>query len=125
MDSLVHNENIATEYLNKQANIMESYDEAMDIIKEYKDIIKKNKKNIKLFPYQEGKVLRKFKENRKLKSSVEQFKTTKGTIIFNMNIVKLVDKYPKVITSSVTLNFLKNYYKDINNICKENKDDFK
>ena len=61
MDSLVHNENIATEHLNKQANIMESYDEAMDIIKEYKDIIKKNKKNIKLFPYQEGKVLRKFK----------------------------------------------------------------
>ena len=44
MDSLVHNENIATEYLNKQANIMESYDEAMDIIKEYKDIIKKTKR---------------------------------------------------------------------------------
>ena len=42
-----------------------------------------------------------------------------------MNIVKLVDKYPKVITSSVTLNFLKNYYKDINNICKENQEDFK
>ena len=44
MDSHFHNENIATEYLNNQANMVESYDEAMDIIKEYKDIIKKTKR---------------------------------------------------------------------------------
>ena len=28
----------------------------------------------------------------------------KGTIIFKINIVKLVDKYPKIMTSSRTLN---------------------
>ena len=42
-----------------------------------------------------------------------------------MNIIKLVDRYPKVMTSSVTLNFLKNCYKHIKNICKENQEYFK
>ena len=43
---------------------------------------------------------------------------------FKMNIVKLVDKYPKIMTSLVTLNFLGSYYKDIKNICKENQEHF-
>ena len=84
-DSLVYNENNDREDLNEQANIMESYEEAMDIIKEYKDIIKTNKKNI----------------------------------------IQLVGKYPKMMKGSVTLNFLKIYYKDIKNVCKENEEDFK
>ena len=42
-----------------------------------------------------------------------------------MNTVKLVDKYPKMMTSSVTLTFLKSYYMDIKNICKESQEDFK
>ena len=46
---------------------------------------------------------------------------TKGTIIFKIIPFKVVDKYPKIMTLSVTLNFLKGYYKDIKNICKENK----
>ena len=45
MGSLVYNGNINTEDLNEQANIVEGYKEAMDIIKEYKNIIKINKKN--------------------------------------------------------------------------------
>ena len=42
-----------------------------------------------------------------------------------MNLVKLVDKYLKMMTSSVTLNFLKSYYKDIKKNCKRNHEDFK
>ena len=41
-----------------------------------------------------------------------------GTITFKVNIVNLVDKYSKMMTPSITLNFLKSYYKDIKNICK-------
>ena len=81
----------------------------MNIIKEQEDIIKTNKKNITFFAYQQGKVFRKFKENRKFKSLVERFKITKGTIIFKINIFKLIDKYPKMLTSSITLNFSKTY----------------
>ena len=77
---------------------------AMDIIKEYEDIFKTNKKNIISFAYQEGKVCRKFKGNRKFKSLLDWFKITKGTIIFKINIVKLVEKYLKMMASSITLN---------------------
>ena len=42
-----------------------------------------------------------------------------------INIVRLAVKYPKMIILSVTLNFLKSYYLDIKNICKENHGDFK
>ena len=65
---------------------MESWEKAKDIIKEYKDIIKTNQKNVLLFAYSQGKVFRKFKENRKFESFVEQFKISKGTIIFKMNM---------------------------------------
>ena len=66
----------------------------MDIKKECIDIIKTNKNNMKFFTYQQGKIFRKFK------SLVEQFKITKGTTIFKMNIAKLVDKYPKMMNFS-------------------------
>ena len=89
-------------------------------MKEYKDIIKTNKKNIIFFAYQQDEVFRKFKQNRKLKNLVERFKITKGTIVYKINIVKLIDKDPKIMTSSITLNFSKSCHKDIKNICKEN-----
>ena len=126
MDSLVYNENTDKEDLNKWANVVESFEEAMDFIKKYEeDIIKTNKKNVIFFAYQQGKVFRKFKENRKFKNLVEQFKITKGTIMFKINIFKLVGEYPQMMTSSVTLKFLKSNHKYINNISKENQEDFK
>ena len=107
IDSFVYNENINTKDLNELEDRVEGYKEAMIIIKEYEDIIKTSKMNIIFFAYQQGKVFRKFKENRKFKSLVEQFEITEGTIIFRINIVKIVDKYPKMITSLITLNFKK------------------
>ena len=47
IDSFVYNENSTTEDLNMRAK--KDYEEAMNIIKEYEDIIKTNKKNIILF----------------------------------------------------------------------------
>ena len=51
---------------------------------------------------------------------VGKSKIHKSTIIFKINISELIDKHPKLMKSSVTLGFLKNYYKDIKQICKEN-----
>ena len=58
--------NINTEDLNEQANIVESYEESMGIIKKYKDTIKTNKKNIIFFAYKQGKVFSKLKEDLKV-----------------------------------------------------------
>ena len=37
----------------------------------------------------------------------------KSTIIFKINLLKLIDKYPRLMKSSVNLNFLKRYLKGI------------
>ena len=53
------------------------------------------------------------------------FNVNRSTIIFKTYIVKMVDKYPKLKNSSLSLNFLKMYFKDIKGICKENVKEFK
>ena len=71
--------------------------------------MKTNKKKIIGFAYEQGKIFKKFKEDTKFKNLIEQFGISKSAIIFKINIVKLVDKYKKMVKSSVTLNFLKRY----------------
>ena len=76
---------------------MESCEEAMDIIKEYEDIIETNKKKINFFAYQQGKGVENLRNIENLKFLLNNLtKITKGTIIFKINIVKLVDKYTKM-----------------------------
>ena len=91
IDSLGFNENIDKEELNMHADRVNDCQEALNIMKECGDIIKTNRKKL----YQQGKVLRKFKENRNFKNLAEKFKITKGTIIFKINIVKLIYKISK------------------------------
>ena len=121
LDSFVYNESITKEGLSTREDNVEDCQEAMKIIEEYENIIKTNKKNVILFAYEQGKIFKKFKEDRKFKNLVEQFKINKSTTIFKINIVKLADKHWNMLTSSLTLNFLKSCYKDFKNICKENQ----
>ena len=112
-ESFVYYEKIGKEDLKARVNNVEDYE----------NIIKKNKKNIIRFTYQHGKIFKKFIENRKFKNLLQQLKINEITVIFKRNIVKLVDKYPKILTSPIALNFLKSYYKDIKNICKEKQEE--
>ena len=110
--------------MSARVDTVEDSQEALKIIEEYDNIIKTNKKNTILFAYEQGKIFKRFKEHRIFKNLVEQFKINKSTIIFKINIAKLLNKHPKILTSLITLNFLKSYYKDIKNICKENQEWF-
>ena len=66
-----------------------------------------------------------FKDKEKFIKLVYEFKVHKSTtIIFKINIFTLIDKQPKLMKSSMTLDFLKNYYKGIKQICKENSNEF-
>ena len=89
------------------------------------DIIRTKKKNIICIAYHQEKVFQKFKEKDKFIKLVKEVKAHKTTMIFKINIVKLIDKYPKLMKSPVPLYFLKNYFKDIKEICSENLDEFK
>ena len=57
-------------------------------------------------------------------TTVHKFNVTKNTMIFKINIVKLIDKYPKLMKTSVALNVLKNYFKDIKEVWNEYSKEF-
>ena len=125
IDSIVNNDAIETEELNEKAEKVDKPEDAVDIIKKYGEFIRTKKKGIISIAYHQGKIFKRFREKEKFMELVSEFKTHKSMIIFKINIFKLIDKHPKLMKSSATLGFLKNYYKNINQICQENSYEFK
>ena len=75
--------------------------------------------------FYQGIIFKRFKEKEKFQEMVGKLKIHKSTITFKINVFKLIEKYPKLMRSSVTLTFLKNYLKDIKKVCEDNLSDFK
>ena len=48
-----------------------------------------------------------------------------STVHFKLNLLKLLEKYTKLKKPSLTLKFLKNYFKSIKETCKESGTEFK
>ena len=55
---------------------------------------------------------------------MNEFKPHKSTVIFKINIFKLIDKQLKLMKSPLKLDFSKYYCKDIKQICNENSNQF-
>ena len=122
--SMINNEVVETDELNKQAEEVQKPEDAADLIKQYEDIIRTKKKAIINITFHQGKVFKKFKDKEKLITLVSQLGIHKTTIIFKIDIFKLCEKYPKLLKSSIGFGFLKNYFKDIKEICSENAKEF-
>ena len=63
-----------------------------------------------MLTYQQGEIFRRFKTNNKFTSAVSEFKISKTTINFKIDIVKFTDKYPKMWTSCISLFYLKKQF---------------
>ena len=124
VESIVINDIIETDGLNKKAEEVRKPEETAAVIKQYEVIIWTKKKGIISIAYHQGKVFKKFKDKEKFIKLINQFKVHKTTIIFKINIFKLCEKYPKLLKSSIGLDFLKNYYKDLKETCNENAKEF-
>ena len=124
IDSIVNHDIIETQELNEKADRLEIPEDAAAVIKQYEDIIRTKKKNIISIAYHQGKVFKRFKDEEEFIRLVNEFKVHRSTIIFKINIFKLIGKYPKLMKSSIGLGFLKNYFKDIKQICEENSKEF-
>ena len=122
--SMVNNDLIETDKLNKKAEKVEKPENAAAVIKQYEEIIRTKNKGIISIAYHQGKVFKKFKDKVKFIKLVNEFKVHKTTIIFKINIFKLNEKDPKLMKLSIGLGFLKNYYKDIKEVCNENSNEF-
>ena len=94
------------------------------MIKQYEEILRTKRKGIVSVAYYQDNIFKLFKEREKFIQMVSKLKIHKSTIIFEINVFKLIQKHPKLMKSSVTLTFLKNYFKDIKQICEENSREF-
>ena len=56
---------------------------------------------------------------------VSRLGVSKLTIVFKIALFKLINNYPKVKNSSLSLHYFKKYLKTIREICKENASEFK
>ena len=115
--SMVNNEVVETDELNKQAEEVQKPKDTANLIKQYEDIIRTKKKGIINIAFHQGKVFKKFKDKEKFITLVSQLGIHKTTIIFKINIYKLCEK---LLKSSIGLGFLKKHFKDILEICSEN-----
>ena len=107
---------VETEELNEQAGIVDKPEDTADPIKKYEEILRTKRKGIIYVAYHQGKVLSRFREKERFVRLVADFGVQKGMIIFKINVFRLLDKYPRFKKSSVTLSFMKNYFKDIKQI---------
>ena len=120
----VNNDTIETVELNEKAEKVQKPEEAADIIKEYEEILHTKRKGIITIAYHQGKVFSRFLEKNKFTTLVRRFGIHKNTIVFKINVFKLISKHPRLMKSYVTLKFLKNYLKDIRQICQKNVSEF-
>ena len=66
IDSMVMNDVIESDELNKQAEEVQKPEDAADLIKHYEGIIRTKKKGIINIAFHQGKVFKKFKDKEKL-----------------------------------------------------------
>ena len=122
LESITINNAVEIDEINKWADKVEKLKDAPNIIKDYEKILRTKKKGIIAVAFHQRKVFKRFKE--KFMQMVGNLKIHKNTIIFKINLFKLIEKHSKLMKYSVTLMFLKNYFKYIKQICKENSSKF-
>ena len=80
IESMVNNDIIETEELNKMAEEVEKPEDAAAVIKQYEDIIRMKKKNLISITYHQGKVFKRIKDKEKFIRLINEFKVHKSTI---------------------------------------------
>ena len=106
-------------------NCTESKEDAAKVIHEFEEI-KNKKSDIVWLAYYQGKIFQKFRsKERFVNDVVTKFKVSKSTILFKIALSRLIDKYPKIKNSSLSLHYFKKHLKLIKEVCKESASEFK
>ena len=126
-DSLANDKkNENTDIEEMANNCMENQEDAAKVVHEFEEIIKNKKTDIVWLAYYQGKIFQKFKsKERFVNDMVTKFKVSKSTIVFKIALCRLIDEYPKIKISSLSLHYFKKHLKLIKDICKESASEFK
>ena len=105
---------------------MTSKEDPANVIHEFEEIIKNKKSDIVWLAYYQGKIFQKFRsKERFVNDVVTKFKVSKSTIVFKITLSKLIDKYPKIKNSSLSLQYFKKHLTLIKELYKESASEFK
>ena len=98
-------------------NCMESEEDAAKVIHKFEEIIKNKKSDIVWLAYYQGKIFQKFRsKERFVNDMVSKFKVSKSTIVFKIALSKLIDEYPNIKNSSLSLPYFKKQLKLIKQV---------
>ena len=101
------NENTDIEQMAK--NCTKSKEDAAKIIHEFEEIIRNKKSDRVWLAYHQDKIFQKFRlKERFVNDMVPKFKVNKTTIVFKIALSRLIDRYPKIKDSSLSLQYFKN-----------------
>ena len=105
---------------------MASEEDPANVIHEFEEIIKNKKSDIVWLAYYQGKIFQKFRsKERFVNDVVTKFKVSKSTIVFKIALTKLIDKYPKIKNSSLSLQYFKTHLTLIKELYQESASEFK
>ena len=82
--------------LNNRADNLANYEEAIPVIREYKTIVRSQKNRILNVVYIQGFFFKEFTEPNKFVETVKEIDVSKSTISFDVNLIKIFDKYQKL-----------------------------
>ena len=81
-------------------------EDAVKVIQEFGKIIRNKKSNMVWLAYYQGKIFQKFRsKERFVNDMVLKFKVSKSMIVFKIALTRLIDDYPKIKDSSLSLRY--------------------
>ena len=108
----------------KISNCTTNKEDAVKVIQEFEEIIKNKTSDIIWLAYYQSQIFKKFQEKEQFVTMVLNFNISKSTTMFEIALNKLIDDYPKIKNSSLSLHYFKKHFKIIKEVCKENASEF-
>ena len=110
----------------KAENFTTNEEDVAKVIQELEEIIKNKKSDIVWLAHYQGKIFQNFKKKERFVSDmVLKFKVSKSTIMFKIALCRLIDDYPRIKHSSLSLYYFLKKLNVIKEVCKENASEFK
>ena len=110
----------------KAENFTTNEEDVAKVIQELEEIIKNKKSDIVWLAHYQGKIFQKFKKKERFVSDmVLKFKVSKSTIMFKIALCRLIDDYPRIKHSSLSLYYFLKKLNVIKEVRKENASEFK
>ena len=125
-DSIVNGKKNENANMQERVNECITNEDAVKAVQEFEQIIQNKKSDIVWLAYYQGQIFQKFREKERFISDmVLKFHVSKSTIVFKIALKKLIDDFPRIKDSSLSLHYFKKKLKLIKEVCKENVSEFK